>query len=585
MVCCFFVAPLDVVVVAAAAVILVVRPPAMNVFESTAVARNDMKCEEEEELFEDFKKIRGRRGENLSISGFTISREENTDARTMQNVDKNAASRDHSAFEIVELREEEEEEEEEEEAKRRGQKPKASSENKNTRRLGFLEEKLLYPFRFARVVVFFVLFKIIALVLSGFTWIPILLPINGYYDERKAAKAAGIEVEALPKIPRFSELKLKLCCWLFVVFGVDVPAKWVQKAYAKYEEVNKDTPEARTQPIPTFDASSPDFDFDAFYRDYVERPHPAVLKGFNKNIPAIKNGWGVDWLIENYGHERALMKTLERDNVSGYIRDLNNPGTYLHNSEAIFDNHPELIDDLNLDRLKVFCGNGRISNDDKGYGRLPIQFFTGRAGTGSAFHCANAYNFFLQIEGRKRWSFVDPKWTFLLYPSVNRSAAYHGFAVKDPNTVYPTYERLWKICPRFSTILEEGDVLLNPPWWIHCIENLDSNTTAVATRWVDCKTFNPTTGLGSSANRLFTMFQVFAPAYNKYAFYTLLNGGRNKVLPADEHTDMEAAYKPKSFETFSRASQASYDNREQDYHRAFYAKKWGFEDIVRETKI
>ena len=40
----------------------------------------------------------------------------------------------------------------------------------------------------------------------------------------------------------------------------------------------------------------------------------------------------------------------------------------------------------------------------------------------------------------------------------------------------------------------------------------------------------------------------------------------------------------KSFETFSRASQASYDNREQDYHRAFYAKKWGFEDIVRERK-
>ena len=176
----------------------------------------------------------------------------------MQNVDKNAASRDYSAFEIVELREEEE-------AKRRGQKP-ASSENKNTRRLGFLE-KLLYPFRFTRVLVFFVLFKVIALVLSGFTWIPILLPINGHYDERKAAKAAGIEVEALPKIPRFSELKLKVCCWLFVIFGVDVPAKWVQTAYEKYEEVNKDTPEARTQPIPTFDASSPDFDFDAFYRD------------------------------------------------------------------------------------------------------------------------------------------------------------------------------------------------------------------------------------------------------------------------------------------------------------------------------
>ena len=140
-----------------------------------------------------FKKYE-ERGEKISISGFNIARARTNNTRLrakkirMQNVEKNnAASRDYSAFEIVELRGEEEEE-----AKRRGQKP-ASSENKNTRLLGFLE-KLVYPFRFARVLVFFVLFKVIALVLSGFTWIPILLPINGYYDERKASKAAGIEV-------------------------------------------------------------------------------------------------------------------------------------------------------------------------------------------------------------------------------------------------------------------------------------------------------------------------------------------------------------------------------------------------------
>jgi hypothetical protein len=65
MVCCFF-APL-VVVVADAAVILVDRRPAMNVFESRAVARNDMKCEEEELDGEIFKKYEGRKSLDIRI--------------------------------------------------------------------------------------------------------------------------------------------------------------------------------------------------------------------------------------------------------------------------------------------------------------------------------------------------------------------------------------------------------------------------------------------------------------------------------------------------------------------------------------
>ena len=76
MVCCFFarlVVVVVVVVVVVAAVILVDRRPAMNVFESRAVARNDIEMRKKSCMGKFSKNT--RRGENLSKkSGFNIAR-------------------------------------------------------------------------------------------------------------------------------------------------------------------------------------------------------------------------------------------------------------------------------------------------------------------------------------------------------------------------------------------------------------------------------------------------------------------------------------------------------------------------------
>ena len=97
------------------------------------------------------------------------------------------------------------------------------------------------------------------------------------------------------------------------------------------------------------------------------------------------------------------------------------------------------------------------------------------------------------IEGSKKWTFVDPRWTVLTFPALNRGALYQSCAVTDPNTVLEKYKPLWRVCPRYAAIVEPGDVLLNPPWWWHCIENLTKDSTAVATRWMDTKTLRPLT--------------------------------------------------------------------------------------------
>jgi hypothetical protein len=182
----------------------------------------------------------------------------------------------------------------------------------------------------------------------------------------------------------------------------------------------------------------------------VKRPHPVVLKGFAKQSPAVKK-WSVDWIVANFGNEKALTKTLLGDNIPGRVKDINTPGTYLHNCEAIFVNHPELVEDLELSRLLPFVSadgnpkNPHLANLHPRAGPLPIQFFLGRGGTGTGFHCANGFNWFYMIEGSKKWTFVDPRWTVLTFPALNRGALYQSCAVTDPNTVLEKYKPLWRV--------------------------------------------------------------------------------------------------------------------------------------------
>ena len=427
--------------------------------------------------------------------------------------------------------------------------------------------------RFFWTALAFTFFKILDVVFSGFGLVyPCLLPISRY-----ASKDAGDE-KTSPKVLRWEEFKLKVYSLAYCVFGVDVPRRWVENCYEKLIKANESVPDAFVQEIPTiYDAHLPEFDCDKFFRDFVKRPHPVVLKGFAKETIAAKE-WTLDNLIERFGEDEVKLKTKDGDNRPGKIEDLNVFPNYLHNCESIFVKHPELAKQLRVDRLEKLAGK-RIANDHPTLGPLPLQLFAGRGGTGTAFHCANAYNFFFQIEGLKKWTFVDPRWTMFMFPSINRNAIYQSCAIKDPNTVLERYKPLWRVVPRYSAILEKGDVLLNPPFWFHCIENLSESSVAVATRWADCKALNPITGLGSDGNRLFTAFQLFSPIFVKMTFSMFL-AGSPRLVPEEEivqdEEERDAARRSKQgvrFEQGNRMLDAFNDNAENDAYKAYYLNK------------
>nr|VFK64412.1 MAG: Cupin-like domain-containing protein [Candidatus Kentron sp. UNK]VFK71068.1 MAG: Cupin-like domain-containing protein [Candidatus Kentron sp. UNK] len=227
----------------------------------------------------------------------------------------------------------------------------------------------------------------------------------------------------------------------------------------------------RDMPLPEFDwrTRSPA----EFQREFFERPHPVVLRGFTTDSEAVRD-WTFRSLMERFGNEEVLLTTEKLDGDPGQLKAVESGKVYLHNSEILFRRYPELADALPLDRIESFSPLRPTY----------LQFFLGREGTGTPFHSAANWNWFFNIEGRKKWWFVDPRHGFLIYPfaAMGHAAAFTlcGFPGEYDRAFFPAFE----YCPAFEITLDPGDVLFNPPWWWHAVRNVTDTTVGVASRWM-----------------------------------------------------------------------------------------------------
>nr|VFK64414.1 MAG: Cupin-like domain-containing protein [Candidatus Kentron sp. UNK]VFK71069.1 MAG: Cupin-like domain-containing protein [Candidatus Kentron sp. UNK] len=249
------------------------------------------------------------------------------------------------------------------------------------------------------------------------------------------------------------------------------------KAHEKlYERVLQ---ACRSAPTPRRDMPLPEFDWRTrspaeFQKEFVDRPHPVVLRGFAADSDAVRD-WSFHAFMERFGEEQVLLTTEKLDGEQGSLKAVESSKAYLHNNEILFRRHPELENALPVDRLESFLPPMRASY---------LHLFLGREGTGTPFHSAANWNFFFNIEGQKRWWFVDPRHGFLIYPfaAMGHGAIFSLCAFPDEydREFFPAF----KYCPIFEVTLDPGDVLFNPPWWWHAVRNVADTTVAVASRWL-----------------------------------------------------------------------------------------------------
>jgi hypothetical protein len=166
---------------------------------------------------------------------------------------------------------------------------------------------------------------------------------------------------------------------------------------------------------------------------------------------------------------------------------------YANNLEDLFNEHPEFRDDLLLREIEVYSRAAPKVDPGatKGW-RLPrwgevlsTQIFISNANGRTGYHCAAGGNFFLQVYGRKRWVFVNPRHTPFMYPVIRKDFIYSGSPVDvrmDSEEQTRAGYGLYNLIPKYEAVLEPGDVLYSPQWWWHTVDNL-SLSIGVAMRF------------------------------------------------------------------------------------------------------
>ncbi len=237
------------------------------------------------------------------------------------------------------------------------------------------------------------------------------------------------------------------------------------------ESSDVDWEKVRKIPIPEYDwkNGSPD----EFYNTFVKSPHPVVLRGFYKDSELVNN-FSFDQVVERFGEENVILSSQEKDGYLGKLKEIVDPKVYLFNCEMLYSKYPEISRPLMSTKLEPYL------RKKIGF----AQLFAGRQGTGTPLHNAGTWNFFYMVDGSKKWYFIDPYDYYTAYPMWLASIGAGAFGPKYPDEYNEKLFPAFKYCPYYTTDLQPGDILLNPPWWAHAIRNVTDKTTAVSTRWL-----------------------------------------------------------------------------------------------------
>lgn len=278
-------------------------------------------------------------------------------------------------------------------------------------------------------------------------------------------------------------LKFKVitfCQWFFNDHQLFVEAENKNKK-AALKRLKKQAGEGSSDYLPV-DEVTPDIDPSEFYEKYVKYPRPVVIRGLAKDCEAIKK-WNREFFLDKYGNTKLYMNEInygEKIQVREWMGELSEvlerKGVYVDNSKILFTKHPELQDDI--DSVSSW---GKFLKDSI---YLIPQLFLGFV-NGAPFHCANFWNFFIMVDGEKQWTFVSPVHSLQVGALVNPTGIYADACVTGKGGTWGDEREIFKrYCPKYRTVIKKGDVLLNPPWWWHEIQNQTPFTIGIATRWI-----------------------------------------------------------------------------------------------------
>ncbi|MEM9191499.1 MAG: cupin-like domain-containing protein [Myxococcota bacterium] len=220
---------------------------------------------------------------------------------------------------------------------------------------------------------------------------------------------------------------------------------------------------------------------------------PVVLRGALSNSAAV-DVWETEYLRSKCGSNEYEVTVcpegrkresnrdvkLERRTMASFCDALDQGTRHLELElcSQIFTDVPKLLQDLGAEELL------RTTGLSERFEFAAFQLFMQPEGACTDLHAAFGGNLFLNVRGRKRWVFIDPRYTALLSarPKPVLDSPLKPFFHLDCELSFdhgdPELERI----PRYEVVLHEGDALLNPPWWWHAVFSEADLNIAVASR-------------------------------------------------------------------------------------------------------
>ena len=213
-------------------------------------------------------------------------------------------------------------------------------------------------------------------------------------------------------------------------------------------------------------------------RQYVNDNVPFVIRGVQLDV---FNNMKFQTILRMFKNDKVLFSPsepyCEEQVIEEFGKILENK-CYVSNVTNVFEKYGNaLLTKEDEDKLSKING-GKL--DTK-------QMFVGvTQGSGTKMHNAFSNNFFINIEGRKTWTFFNPNNSPLVYPFFSESGVYNASESRFSKHGISDISKfpLLKYCPYYQYTVEPGEILYNPASWWHAIYNETQITVAVSTRWV-----------------------------------------------------------------------------------------------------
>ena len=238
----------------------------------------------------------------------------------------------------------------------------------------------------------------------------------------------------------------------------------------------------------------PEFDwrrrpFSELHSEYIDAQHPVVLRGLLHEYVSVDE-WRLGRLAEELGDRALRLSCPGKADYVGTLAELQLPGVQLHEAETVFDGAPELFARTGLEPL------GAELKGELKYAGV-TQLLVGRQASSSALRCAPGHTIFMMLDGRERWTLIDPAYSPLCAPKIDGGqGALHYLSevpprAEDREGPRPQAARSLAKAPRYEVVLEAGDVLIHAPWWWREVEEQSEAAVGAASRWFDFRALKP----------------------------------------------------------------------------------------------